>query len=433
MRDALEDLNINAQWLAFHLPRHVATPDSVEARQRFQLNLDHQLANCTLPGERQTLQINQLWHQYQLNLDRLETADADRPLLYRQVLLPQYVSLNSVAQGVANMNMSNMIAVDGRVKGTLIAVRNAMLLLLLAGVVLAMGLVGTVGATLIRPLRLLTQSARQIESGDLNLDGITVRSRDEVGQLAEAFNAMAAKLREFRQMDHERLLRTQQTTQLAIDSLPDAVIVISPTGQVELSNRTAQTHFGIVPGRRLSDLHLLWLGELHNKVVTDAQPLEPQGYRSAIQLFDEGHERFLLPRAVPMFSAVHKLIGVTVILVDLTVFDGPTKSRATWFPRFTRCTPLTRLDGHGAGRQRKTRDAQRPPAAGDCAARDDAERLYRTVENLLGIARIESGRSLQLQPLSVRNCWSSRSGQSARPLPNAASISPASCRRRACK
>jgi len=69
-----------------------------------------------------------------------------------------------------------------------------------------------------------------------------VTSSDEIGQLSAAFNAMASKLREFRRLDHERLARTQLTTQLAIDSLPDAVIVVSPAGKVEISNRTAQTH-----------------------------------------------------------------------------------------------------------------------------------------------------------------------------------------------
>jgi nitrogen fixation/metabolism regulation signal transduction histidine kinase len=98
---------------------------------------------------------------------------------------------------------------------------------------------------------------------------VPVRSRDEIGALAEAFNSMATKLREFRRLDHDRLQRTQQTTQLAIDSLPDAVFVVGPAGVIEISNRTARTHFGIEPGLTVSRLaeNLKWLLPLY-----DAQP-----------------------------------------------------------------------------------------------------------------------------------------------------------------
>jgi methyl-accepting chemotaxis protein len=42
---------------------------------------------------------------------------------------------------------------------------------------------------IVRPLELLTAAARQMEKGDLT-GRVTVRSGDEIGQLASAFNAM---------------------------------------------------------------------------------------------------------------------------------------------------------------------------------------------------------------------------------------------------
>ncbi len=225
--------------------------------------------------------------------------------------------LRKAADVVASMNLSNMVSVDGLVKGTLRSVRETLIILAGAGTVLAISLVVVMGATVLKPLKTLTRSAGQIGSGNLDLR-IDLRSHDEVGQLAEAFNTMAARLREFRRVDHQRLERTQQTTQLAIDSLPDAVCVIGPDGHVEICNETAHAHFGIAPGLEVRSLHLTWFSELYEKVLASGQPLDPQGYESAIQLFDRGEERFLLPRGVPMFDSGGNLIGVTVILMDVT-------------------------------------------------------------------------------------------------------------------
>ena len=40
------------------------------------------------------------------------------------------------------------------------------------------------------------------------------------------------KLREFRRSDRAKLVRTQRTTQLAVNSLPDGVAIISAEGKV---------------------------------------------------------------------------------------------------------------------------------------------------------------------------------------------------------
>ena len=234
-----------------------------------------------------------------------------------------------------------MVSVDGRVKRTLVEVRNWLLVLSFAGTLAAAVAVGAAGRSILNPLRNLMHGARQIESGDLDLN-LPVRSRDEIGALAEAFNSMAAKLREFRRLDHNRLIRTQQTTQLAIDSLPDAVFIIGPTDIIEISNRMAGTHFGIQPGAEVQVLagKLKWLLPIYEAVKSNHQPPASHGYSSAIQLFENGHERFLLPRAVPMCGVEGGVIGVCVILVDVTALHPPMKPKAIWFrPYPTNCGP----------------------------------------------------------------------------------------------
>src|SRR5262249_9651110 len=102
--------------------------------------------------------------------------------------------------------------------------------------------------TTLRPIRAVTQSALGISAGNLD-QVVPVLSRDELGQLAEAFNLMARHLRDYRQSQSAQLLRAQRTSQATIDSFPDPVVVVDSEGQVEMANPAARRLLGVVPRR----------------------------------------------------------------------------------------------------------------------------------------------------------------------------------------
>jgi signal transduction histidine kinase len=81
-----------------------------------------------------------------------------------------------------------------------------MAILLLAGTAFAGLCVFFLSRAILGPLERLTWAARRIEGGDLDLT-VPVASRDELGQLAAAFNSMAGGLRDLRESDQARLLR----------------------------------------------------------------------------------------------------------------------------------------------------------------------------------------------------------------------------------
>jgi signal transduction histidine kinase len=394
MRDSLDELHSHAQRLVWHESLPPADSDPHQQTRRFQRNIDLELGNCNLPGELEAAQhLAGVWKDYRDAYLRLGTPGNDDVALLRDFLLPRYQEIKRSAQTIADMNSSNMVSVDGQVRTTLVAVQRTLLILVIVGAVLAASLVATVGATILKPLRALTLSAHQIEKGNLDLD-MPVVSRDEVGQLTEAFNSMASRLREFKRQDNARLARTQQTTQLAIDSLPDGVVVVSPQGEVEISNRAAQSLFNIHPGSKVDDLELDWLKTLVHEVISSGKSWDSQGYESAIQLFDNGRERFFLPKAVPM-NALEGVIGVTIILLDVTILrhTDELKSGLVSTVSHELRTPLTAMR-MAIGLLHDTRIGTLLPRQQALAksAHDECERLYQIIENLLNISRIESGR-----------------------------------------
>lgn len=397
MKDALDQLNLGAQELIWESAGAMPPADHQRQIERFETNLRQQLGNTTLPGEADlSEQLRTSWGKYRAVEKSFGSSQApQRAQLYRGELLPQYRQLKQLAQRVADMNMRNVDSVDGKVKRTLASVRSWLLILVVAGGVLTSLFIAGVGASILESIRALTRSARDIEAGNLD-QVVPVGTHDEMGQLASAFNSMASKLREFRKLDHERLLRTQRTTQLAIDSLPDAVFVIGPGGKVEISNSIATRHFRIAPGSSVAELGLPWLSGIYQSVREQRQAFEPSGYHSAIQLFDQGQERFLLPHAVPMLDGNGSVVGVTVIVVDVTRLRHADEAKMDLVSTVSHelRTPLTSirmgmlmLAGAKLGplteRQQKSLNA----------ARDDADRLHRIIENLLSMARLESGRS----------------------------------------
>ena len=366
--------------------------------------------NITLDGERELAEgLTRVWEgrsldgttvstpSYRAVFERLldpHEVGAQRAADYAQLrlLAPQ---VKAEAQGVTDLNLRNMTPVDGKAKQMADTAILVMTLLAVAATALAVVFTVVVARSILRPLRTIMKSIEQIEQGNLDLV-VQVKSRDEIGQLAEAFNSMTLKLREYRRSNRAKLIRTQQTTQLAVNSLPDAIAVTGPDGTIELSNAAAQKLFGLDPEARLTVVADRRLLDLYNEVVKSERPSHPRGYESTIEVYDKGGQlKFFLPHAVPILDSDGHMLGVTLVLADVTNLRrlDEMKSGLLSVVSHELKTPLTSirmavhllLEEHvGPLTPKQTELAT--------AARDDSDRLNRIIENLLDMGRLESGR-----------------------------------------
>ena len=369
---------------------------------RFENDLRREAGNVTLPDE-QTL-VDQLTTAWQSYRESYESPEGVRTAAVREDRRLLAVRIDDVAARISDLNLQNIRSVDGRVRQTAVAAKRALYALVGTGVLLAIIFTLVISRSILRPLRGLTKSAREIERGNLDLV-VKVRGRDEVGQLAEAFNAMATKLREFRRSDRSKIIRTQQTTQIAVDSLPDAVALVSIGGHIELANQTARRLFALTPGSTVNSTNAPKLIEVYREARDTGRPVGPSGYDGVIQVFETGgSERFFLPRAIPIIDA-GEAVGVTLILADVTNLRkiDEMKSGLLSVVSHELKTPLTsiRMATHLLLEERI--GAISPKQAELLiAARDDADRLHHIVENLLDMARLESGRAqLDFKPHDV--------------------------------
>ena len=140
-------------------------------------------------------------------------ADLRDDPLVAQALLGQYASeTDQAGRYQAAMHLAMPVLVEGKLVGAvylsqplkdalavLSDLRSRWLLSTLITLVLS-GVVGLLlSGAIARPLRVLTTAAGAVARGQLDLQ-VPVRSRDELGQLSQAFNEMTARLHAARQM-----------------------------------------------------------------------------------------------------------------------------------------------------------------------------------------------------------------------------------------
>ncbi len=409
MKDASERLNHRAEVSLWEKPPDWQRQND-EVIGELERNLKLQQGNVTLPGEQElTDRLTELWLSYHRELKNFyQSVNSGAPIrdLYRNTLLPRSQAFRDTAQKILELNLNNMVAADGQAHLMAVHTRNIMLLLLSSGILVALGFIVLTGPNIWGPITRLTQSVSEIEKGNLDLV-VNATSRDEIGQLAEAFNKMAATLREVRRSDRAQLLRTQKSTLLALNSLRDAVAICDLGGKIELANEVAQRLFGLNPDATLAGLGHDKLIRLFQQACQEERPIFPKGYGTAIQIFLEEEEHFFLPEAIPIFDEGRHLMGVTLMLAEVTRLRrlDEVKNGLISTVSHELKTPLTsvRLAIHLLLSE-KIGPLSATQSEVLEAARQDSDRLYRVIEDLLDISRIESGGAeMQLQTVEVES------------------------------
>jgi two-component system, NtrC family, sensor histidine kinase KinB len=183
------------------------------------------------------------------------------------------------------------------------------------------------------------------------------------------------------------------------------VAICNPNGEIEMANEAAERLFGLRRESTVAAAGNENINELYTRVVHEMRPLRPEGYDSAIQIFRNGEERFFMPEATPILDDQRQLIGVTLVLMDVTRMRhlDEVKSGLISTVSHELKTPLTsiRLATHVLLSEKLGPLTPRQMEL-LATAREDSDRLFRIIESLLDLSRMESGRSeIQMSPVTA--------------------------------
>jgi signal transduction histidine kinase len=318
MKEALERMDSGALFaLAGEEPQGRSL--AAQSQPRFDGALKTELGNITLPGEgERAARLQQLYGAYVPVLQQVLDPGvpvAQRRSLYFQRLYPTFQQIKQTADEILRLNERNMVEANDRARGVAAGASRTMAVALLLGTAFAGLAVFLLSRAILGPLERMTAAARQIEGGNLDLT-VPVASRDELGQLAAAFNAMAGGLRELRETDQTLLLRARRVSQAAIDKLPEAVAVISPERKVELANEAAFSRLGLRPDEPLPGRHQEWLLPLLDRIESGRLPAG--GTEAVVRLAAEGRERLYRPRGMVLRDRQGREDALVLVLEDVT-------------------------------------------------------------------------------------------------------------------
>jgi PAS domain S-box-containing protein len=410
MNAALDLLDREALVRALGRPSVAPAAPAAVPSQQFESELRVQEGNVTEPGEAEaTLRLRAAWVVYR----DAQGAAAREPMpAYLDAVHRASTAVREATDEVLALNQDAMVRKSNLARRT----SERLLRLMLAATVLALGLgllaSMAITARMVRPLSALTQAVRRFGEGDLEARA-RPKGKDEIAELGREFDTMADRLEEYRKSSLGDLLQAQQASQAAIDSLPDPVLVLDTQGRLSNLNRAAESLLRLAPGEGVGKpVHSLdpalreRLEAVRAHVLGGRGAVVPHGFEESVRVDLPDGPRRLLPRATALYSAEGAVVGVTIVLQDVTrlmrfeeLKDDLVATAAHEFR-----TPLTSLHMaiHLLAEEAAGTLTERQ-ADLTAAARQDCERLQGIVDDILDLSRIQGGLiELHRKPVDAR-------------------------------
>jgi NtrC-family two-component system sensor histidine kinase KinB len=420
MKESLERQD-SAALFALLGAREKAITQLREHRVRFDANFQKAANNITEVGEPEAIEAirrdRDIYYQmFDAFMNRVAGGEnasgeelAERNEYFTR-LEPQFNKLRAECEHLLQLNQRAMLGKSEAAAG--VAQLWFYRTLLIAGALIAAGTVLAffLAKRIVEPLRQLTASTARIAGGDLSAK-VAVSSRDEVGVLAVEYNRMAERIRQLRSSDMGKLLVAQQTTEAAIDSLYDPVIVTDGEGCVTKLNPAAEEIFGSEnenTGRHVGEVARdSRIAGAVAEALESQRPVAGEGMSSVLPLAVDGSERAFRLRTTPMRDNGHHLLGAVTILEDITHLREIDRLKSEFIATASHelRTPLTSvqmgvhllLEGAlGELTEQQNEVLQ--------ACRQDCERLDKLMRDLLDLSKIEAGENQpQLAAISARD------------------------------
>ena len=182
-------------------------------------------------------------------------------------------------------------------------------------------------------------------------------------------------------------------TEITFSAFPDAIIALAPDGRINFTNPAADQllhkldHGSALPGAVQAEVE---------RVLKGGGDHLPTSFENALCVRIDEHEAFLLPRVIGMRDESGNIFGAAVVLQNVTRFrlldDVKTNLVSTVSHELK--TPLTSVR-MGLHLLLEERIGSLNPKQTELllAAREDSERLLRMINDLLDLAKLESGKA----------------------------------------
>ncbi len=367
----------------------------------FDSNLVKQEHNITEPGEETAT------HTVRVHFELLKTNTGDSA---------QYPQIRRAIYTIMDLNQKAIIRKNSVAQKT---ADNATIWLTIIFTIIAIvsfTFVLNFPSVIANPIRTLSQGISDIANKNYK-SRIHINQKDEFGDLANAFNKMAAKLEEYDSSNLARILFEKKRIEAIINNMHDPVIGLDDQKKVLFVNSEALKISGLsekdMIGRPVQDIAVT--NDLIRSLIREliqSTPSEHSAPNSPLKIYADGKESFFEKDILTILSeqAEEKerfVVGYVIILKNITPFKELDFAKTNFIATVSHelKTPISAIklslqlledERIGASNTEQKQLMQN--------IRGEAERLLKITGELLNMTQVETGKiQLNLQPTPAKD------------------------------
>ncbi|HAN04669.1 MAG: hypothetical protein A2X30_06675 [Elusimicrobia bacterium GWB2_63_16] len=237
------------------------------------------------------------------------------------------------------------------------------------------------------PVAALMDGARRVSDGEFETPVSEATEFAELGALLKSFNSMMREVDRYHGIQVEKVFEEKQKLELLVSLIHDAIILCDMRGELLYANAAAREILGpdAVPGEN----------ERLRRKVSDLVDKKARSRSGVIELERDGAARYYR-MSVQTLSAKTQNPAIFIVLRDITLERKMQKMKEDFFHSVAHDlrAPLLTMQGYI-----KLLEKEFEPGAKQAGyvrnVKDSSDRLFKLLENILDISRMEAG---QLKP-----------------------------------
>ncbi|MDP8258850.1 MAG: ATP-binding protein [Candidatus Aadella gelida] len=248
-----------------------------------------------------------------------------------------------------------------------------------------------------KPIKHISEAAREIASGNFTKK-ISVKAKDEIGDLAGAFNHMSLEVCS----KIEQLENNKARLEAVLFSMFDGVMVVDPSGMILLMNKSLRDLLAVkheAEGKKpIEIIRNVEVQEITDKVLNMKAGVES---REISILLPE--EKKIIVHGTPIFRE-GKTEGAVLVFHEVTEIRRLEKIRKDFIANVSHelRTPASSIKGFAETLNAGAIDDKERAKEFIGIIEENSDRLVRLIEDLLDLSKIESGKvDMNLRPCSL--------------------------------
>ena len=324
MLKSLEDMN------KYSLTK-LNSSNYISSRNVFEKNLSLESNIITEKGERKL--VDQLHSYYEKYLNHLENKDQEGKVIGQAG--EEYFSLRNTIIAIYQLNMSAIKNKSNRLQTTADEVIIYMLGIAVLSIIITLVFIFTFPSKIVKPIKELTAKIKSISERDYE-QRLELNTKDELGELANAFNIMADRLKIYEARQIDKLLFEQKRLEAVVQNIEDGILFMDESWKIVLINDTITNITGLKE-KDILQKYITDVAEQNDLIRTIYKSLktkttDEETELKLIRIASGGKEIFynITSEEIITYSEVEKketFIGNLILLKNITKYQERDKAK----------------------------------------------------------------------------------------------------------